>query len=541
MADDKADLRTGGVRNWLPWLEIFRGFQVALDLKKLLLAGGGILVMALGWWLLAVIFYDAFSHPPTRPTEDQLREARDKTYDETDATRNEQQQIAAEQRLLDDYQIQLRRYELLGATAGKNGLMRTMPWDEERGHNPFLVVTGLAANRGRVSDAIQLHVLLEPFYKFFQPIYYLLHSNAGWLNYIFFTLCFLWTLATWAIFGGALTRMATVQLARKEKISMGEALRFTLQRYMSYFTAPLFPLIFVLVIAVGLILFGILHMIPVLGDILVDGLGWPLVILAGLLMAVILVGLVGWPLMYATISTEGSDSFDALSRSYSYVYQAPWLYLWNVAVALAYGCALVLFVGFMGSFMVYLGKWGMEQTPFMKAADREPDYLFIYAPQSFGWRALLLENARVEGRSLVIDGQIDPVNYVDYVSRLNWWNQAGAYLVGFWLHLVFLMILGFSYSYFWVASTIIYLLMRQRIDDTDLDEVYLEEDEGDEVYSASMPEPAEASGPVGLQMVDAPKLRTPEKPPEPAPTVPPTAESEAEKKPENPPAEGAES
>ena len=38
--------------------------------------------------------------------------------------------------------------------------------------------------------------------------------------------------------------------------------------------------------------------------------------------------------------------------------------------------------------------------------------------------------------------------------------------------------IGFGYSYFWTAATIIYFLMRQKVDDTDLDEVYLEEDHG---------------------------------------------------------------
>src|SRR5207253_8447687 len=99
------------------------------------------------------------------------------------------------------------------------------------------------------------------------------------------------------------------------------------------------------------------HMTPELGSLVVDGIGWPLVLLAGIIMAVILVGLVGWPMMYTTISAEGSDSFDALSRSYSYVYQCPWHYLWYSLVAIAYGAVLVFFVGFMGSLMVYLGQW----------------------------------------------------------------------------------------------------------------------------------------------------------------------------------------
>src|SRR5208283_4384771 len=150
------------------------------------------------------------------------------------------------------------------------------------------------------------------------------------------------------------------------------------------------------VLVILTILFGLVHLIPYLGDIW-DGLLWPLPLLAGLVMAVVLVGLVGWPMMYATISAEGTDSWEAVSRSYSYVFQAPWQYLWYSLVALAYGAVVVFFVGFMGSAAVYLAKWGVSQTPFVKTAkwDREPSYLFVWAPTSFGWRALLLNGGTV--------------------------------------------------------------------------------------------------------------------------------------------------
>src|SRR5205085_464890 len=49
-----------------PWTKIFTAFKVALDVKKLLLAAGGILAMAAGWWLLAVIFYSMRSMPEAK-------------------------------------------------------------------------------------------------------------------------------------------------------------------------------------------------------------------------------------------------------------------------------------------------------------------------------------------------------------------------------------------------------------------------------------------------------------------------------------------
>jgi hypothetical protein len=69
--------------------------------------------------------------------------------------------------------------------------------------------------------------------------------------------------------------------------------------------------------------------------------------------------------------------------------------------------------------------------------------------------------------------------------------------------------LGFGYSYFWSASTIIYLLMRSKVDDTDFDEVYLEEEETEEypIRPAATTPPAPATTGQQLTMVEAPTLR----------------------------------
>src|SRR5579862_9283957 len=60
MAEDSL----GQHKNTKPlWTKIFVGFKVALDIKKLLLAAGGILATSLGWWVLAVIFFNMRSLP----------------------------------------------------------------------------------------------------------------------------------------------------------------------------------------------------------------------------------------------------------------------------------------------------------------------------------------------------------------------------------------------------------------------------------------------------------------------------------------------
>jgi hypothetical protein len=341
----------------------------------------------------------------------------------------------------------------------------------------------------------------------------------------------LWTLAVWGFFGGAICRIASVQIARNEKISLGDSIAFAREKFLNLFTAPLFPLIFLGVITVFLIVFGLITGFTYwFGDIVLAGPLWPVVLVLGLIMAVVVVGLIGWPLMNPTIAAEGSDNFDALSRSYSYVYQAFWHYLWYWVVALAYGAALVFFVGFMGSLVVYLGKWGLSQAPFLQSVsedrDRDPAYLFNYAPTSFQWRDLLIRDNR---QHVEPPNAEHPDSYEftkDYVSHLSVPNKIGAFLVSFWVGLFFLLIVGFGYSYFWTASTLIYFLMRRHVDDTEMDEVYFEEGDLEPPPSAAVPAPPPAARPgtTSLNIVEgAPPAQVSAMPAAepPAPTTPP--------------------
>jgi hypothetical protein len=82
--------------------------------------------------------------------------------------------------------------------------------------------------------------------------------------------------------------------------------------------------------------------------------------------------------------------------------------------------------------------------------------LFVYAPTSFGWRGLLLQGSTVNGRPLVENGVVHEDARAEYLSTFRPYNWVGVFLVSVWIYLVFLMIVGFGYSYFWSASTILY-------------------------------------------------------------------------------------
>lgn len=517
------------------WTEIFRSFQVALDPRKLLVAAAGIVVMSFGWWVLSYAFSEKQPLPdaPEYQPAALNKEFENKKKPGGESYAEEDLKAIGQKR----YQEDLARWQVLDDLAGPGGRLRTMPWNEYRGPNPFLVVTTLIGGspvertetlQRFVSSSVP--VLVEPLVKLLLPVTKIVSPGVSPLTRFYLLLIILWNLAVWAFCGGVITRLAAVQIAGKGPITFRQAIRYVATRYVNYLCAPLIPLTIIAVVVLGLIVVGLLGMIPLVGDVLVFGLGLPLIIVAGAIMAVFLVGLVGYPLMYTTLSAEGdsSDTFDALSRSINYVYQAPWQYIWYSIVAVVYGAAVTFFVLFFASLMVYLGKWAVSQAPWNEAANRKPDYLFIFAPQSFGWRELLLKDSpyavhevvtepKPSGRKVVTYAPDNPD--ADRQGRADFWsyNTLGAGLVGLWLGLIFLMMLGFTYSFFWSAATIIYLLMRKKVDEAELDEVAVEEEEPEAPLAPPKMSDAPTAPSTSLPVITPPAPPAP--PPAPAPMV----------------------
>ncbi len=246
--------------------------------------------------------------------------------------------------------------------------------------------------------------------------------------------CGLWNLGVWAFFAGAITRIAALQLGRDERVDLRGALKYAGRAYGWSFVAPLFPLFGVLLAGLPVALLGIAMRADV--GMVAAGLLWPLVLISGLIMAILMLGLLaGWPLMWPTISSEEhGDAFEAFSRSFSYVFQRPLPYL---AYAL-----LALVLGGLGWLLVSAVAEGIIE-------------LSLYAAS---WGA---SNERIE---LIPFGEYDGL------------LGAGVGLVRFFHGVVRMIAMAFNFSFFFCVSTAIYLVLRRDVDNTDLDEVFVEED-----------------------------------------------------------------
>ena len=130
-------------------------------------------------------------------------------------------------------------------------------------------------------------------------------------------------LVIWAWLGGAITRTVALRFAQDRRESLSQLFGFMRAKWLSYVGAMILPLagIFFAWFPVWL-LSCIWQFLPAMWGF--DLAHLILTLPFALATVLMTVGFIlGWPLMFAAISAEGSDAFDAISRGFSYVYQRP--------------------------------------------------------------------------------------------------------------------------------------------------------------------------------------------------------------------------
>jgi hypothetical protein len=396
--NDRSTLRSVAWSEICPWLAIFRTFRLAISFRVLFLGAVAILLTVSVWGLIGWMFSESAS--------------------KSEATHWTQQ------------------YTKCCWEQVTDGMVPDHP-ESPLAHDSLHGPADLRrAGGGQPSDPF-----FGPWAQLTRPLWAVFSRDATYVDLACLLLCGLSSLAIWAFFGGAITRIVAVQLAVDERISWGAAFRHACKKWPAYFAAPLFPLIGVALAAIPVWLIAWLLRADL--GIFVAAFLWPLLLGMGLIMTLLLLGLIfGWPLMWSTISTEGTDSFDALSRSYAYVFQRPVHYLFFAVVASVFGWLGWLLVKNFAAGVVWLTYWAA------------------------GWSGTT--------------EQIDAI--MSTPPKLDGIGYAGALIIRFWAGCVKLLAVGFVYGYFWTAISAIYYLLRRSVDATEMDEVFLDADQSEQTY-----------------------------------------------------------
>ena len=265
-------------------------------------------------------------------------------------------------------------------------------------------------------------------------------------------------LAIWSLVGGAITRIAALDYARDESVQLVDALKFARKKFWSYFWSPLVPVIGVIFFALCNVIGGLIGRIPVLGEITV-ALGFPLALISGLLIVFVgVIGALGLCFMFPTISAEGSDAFDAMSRAYSYVISRPKQFILYCIINTSYGLLCLALVAFVAWLMIKLSfctvGLGMGQK--------------FSAVQSF-----ISQKSTIACLGFCTEHL--PEAKTTTVCLDHWSLKFLAGMLIIYVTLIKLAVWSFVITYWLSAKTIIYLLLRKEIDSTDVTDVYIEE------------------------------------------------------------------
>lgn len=421
MADQTTKIRDVAWNEIFPWLILTRSVRISLYARVLILGAVGLLATMLGWSALTELFWK--SNDP----------------------------------------VIMNWEKGTNLNIWENSLHSGIP-------NPW--VNTSAQSAGEVFDSASapaglIHAPIKIWLYLTQPFIQMFHGSLTGIGFLFLLLCAIWELLVWGLFGGAITRIAALKFTRDEAPGMIAALKHAASKLPSYSLPPLIALAGTAVFALQLVVLGLVMRVDILT--FVAALVWPFVILLGLMMAVLLLGaLAGWPLMWATVSVEGTDAFDALSRSYAYTYHRPWRLLWYVLFAGFLAVVSMFVVKLFASSAVTLGNWSIdwgldEATMHSVVSPRMPQEPSVPPPAIEGATAAPAENAApptTTSESLAVSGRL---------------LDAARTVIGFWKSLVAALVAGYQAGFLWVSAVGIYLLLRRDIDGVQLNEVYIEQ------------------------------------------------------------------
>jgi hypothetical protein len=215
-----------------------------------------------------------------------------------------------------------------------------------------------------------------------------------------------------------------------------------------------------MIVIMGFFIFllGVIGALPWAGELIV-GFFMFLPLIAGAVMAFILIGtVVGFNLMFPAVAYDGSDCFDAMSRALSYVYARPWRMVIYTAITVIYGAICYTFI----RFFAFLLLWVTHGSLLLGAR------FASWAVGLFGISTRVVEKLTVIWSGPTLANLVDPPDW----AAATWPERIAAVPAYLFLLTVVLLVVSFVISFYFSANTIIYSLMRKKVYDTPLDDVY---------------------------------------------------------------------
>jgi len=248
--------------------------------------------------------------------------------------------------------------------------------------------------------------------------------------------------------GGAICRCAALEFSGNEKPDMLEACRFSLEKIKSLLAAPLIPLMLTALFALLIVLAGFVANIPWLGELLIaPSLG--LILPAGLAVTLLaVVSIVGAGLLFPAIAYEGTTGLDAIGRAFSYILGKPLWTSFYLFVAAVLGTAFYMFIRLLLFAVLWVTYALLAVGVFNNPAGPDKLQRIWARPGIFN----------------LLSSPAGPANWSEYLAAaiIN-------IIMLFFVALVLALVISFACS----VMTVIYALLRRKIDNVHLNQVFV--------------------------------------------------------------------
>lgn len=249
-------------------------------------------------------------------------------------------------------------------------------------------------------------------------------------------------LAVMVLFGGAIARSAAADHARLGTVSLFGAIGFAIRRWLSLIGAIMLPIAVLWGVMLLMATAGLLLRVPGLSAVL--GIAWGLMLLGGFLAALVSVAFIaGQAMLVPSVACDDSDAIDAVQRAYAFVLGRP------LRLALYVGILLVQFAIMAGIVSAFV-------------------WLVVVLAQKAGMAFSSDSGLRVlsELPMLISSGVGASAYELTTSERI----ARGGVMV--WSFLMLGAGFGWAVSYYWTASTMLYLAMRRICDGQDVHDLW---------------------------------------------------------------------
>jgi hypothetical protein len=242
-----------------------------------------------------------------------------------------------------------------------------------------------------------------------------------------------------AVAGGAICRMAACEFSLGLSVGWPQGLGFAIGRLGTLVAALLGPLVVVWVIALLIALGGLIFRVPYLN--VAGGLLYGIALVLAFLGSLVMIAfLVGKPLLIPAVACEGADAIDSIQRAYAYVYGRPLRLAWYAAVLVLQAIIVI--------FIARTIAWCLTQFT-------------GHAAGSLAGEA---------GNNLLM--ALDSPD-TETAQKFGSGGAAAVSLLRLWMIVVWGLVAAYALSFYFCASTLLYLALRRVSDGQDMHELWL--------------------------------------------------------------------